>query len=1049
MFKQLLQNHVLSSLSFLLVIILGWLSYQNLPRQQDPSINFNWIAIFTTLAGASAEDIEKQVTEPLEEAIRSIPDLRFVSSNSRENVSSLLVRFNDIEPLEFDKRIADLRRKIEGVKDQLPPEVTDPNILELTSSTAFPAAMIAVIATEDDENLRINAKNIRKDLEQIKGVHRVDAVALDEPEIQIQFSPQRLEALHISPTALSDSLKSWYQDIAAGTLEVQGQSWLVRLAGKTTSADTLAQLPIQGIDAEVPLAQIASIERTRNKSTQDVRIDGKAAILFSILKQDNSNILQLVDRLQDYIDSKNTLQSATAVKLTLIDDQTIPTREAIRIMQSNALIGLLMVLLVAWIFLGSRIAFLTAIAIPFTLAGTFWILANQGQTLNVSVLLAVVIVLGMLVDDAVVIVEAIYYRLQRGMNSIDAAMSALKEVALPVTTAVLTTMAIFLPLMLLPGILGQFMKVIPIVVTIALAISLIEAFWMLPSHIHMMNINFDKPSRTQRLRTKMTRWIQRKYSYLLIKILRYPKLTLSTVFLSFLLAVGIISAGLIKMDFFASDALRIFYVSIEMPSNTPLNKSLQKSLEVESVIRRHLKSKDARSIAAYAGLMFTETEPLYGTRYAQIVVSLKPVSEGSRPVADIVEGMRTEVMKVTGADSIFFVQLKGGPPAEQAINVKVRGDDYAEVLLASEKLRSLLKEIGGFENINDDSSPARKEFGLALNYDAIRRVGINANEITRILRLLVDGEVIANVYDKGEKVDIRVKAQYANLNDIKQLLNIRIPTPDGSQIALSELLHAVEKESLGNIRHYNFRRTITLSADLKKHPETAGMWNCQIAPAIYATPIDYSQCDLDTVVANQRLLTAWNTVQADYPTIDLNFSGQLDDIKESLNQIGALFIMGVGLMYLIMGTQFRSFFQPLMILSTVPMAFTGVIFGLLLTQNPMSLYTLYGIVALAGIAVNAAIVLISAANDRRNAGMSICHATVYAARRRVIPILITSLTTIAGLFSLATGIGGESLLWGPVATAIVWGVGFSTVLTLIVIPTLYRISMRSKMSHKP
>ena len=498
------------------------------------------------------------------------------------------------------------------------------------------------------------------------------------------------------------------------------------------------------------------------------------------------------------------------------------------------------------------------------------------------------------------------------------------------------------------------------------------------------------------------------------------------------------------MDFFASDALRIFYVSIEMPSNTTLNKSLQKSLEVETVIRRYLKPKDARSIAAYAGLMFTETEPLYGKRYAQIVVSLNPVSAGSRPVSEIVEGMRAQVTGITGADSIFFVQLKGGPPAEQAINVKVRGDNYAEVLAASEKLRTLLKTLGGFKNINDDSSPARKEFALQLNYDAIRRVGINANEITRILRLLVDGEIIADVYDNGEKVDLRVKAQNSNLNSINQLLKIRIPTPDGGQIALNELLNTVETESLGNIRHYNFRRTITLSADLIQHPETAGFWNCQVAPAIYDTPIDYSHCDLDTVVANERLLTAWNTVQADYPNIDLNFSGQLDDIEESLSQIGVLFVMGVGLMYLIMGTQFKSFFQPLMILSTVPMAFTGVVFGLLLTQNPMSLYTLYGIVALAGIAVNAAIVLISAANDRRNSGMSIAHATVYAARRRVIPILITSLTTIAGLFSLAVGIGGESLLWGPVATAIVWGVGFSTILTLIVIPTLYRISMRSK-----
>lgn len=1036
MFTRLLQNHVLATLSFLLVLIVGFLSYQSLPRQQDPTINFNWIAVFTTLPGASAEDVEKRVTNPLEDAIRSIPDLRFVSSNSRENVSSLLIRFNDIDTDLFDKRIADLRRKIENTKDLLPSEVIDPLLIELTSSTAFPAGMIAVIGEADDENLRFNAKNILKDIEQIKGVHRVDAIALDEPEIQIQFDTTRLEELNLSPTILSDSLKSWFQDISAGKLDVQGQSWLVRLVGKNKDPAALGNLPIQGIEGEIPLSRLATIQRVREKSTQDVMIEGKPAIIFSILKQDNTNVLELVDRLNVYIKNKNELKYASGVNLQLLDDQTTPTREAIDIMQTNALIGLLMVLIVTWIFLGTRIAFLTSIAIPFILAGTFWVLANQGQTLNISVLLAVIIVLGMLVDDAVVVVEAIYYRLQRGMDGITASVEALKEVATPVTTAVLTTMAAFLPLMLLPGILGSFMKVIPIVVTVALAISLIEAFWMLPSHISMMNINFKKPSRVQKMRERMTHWIQLKYSRLLIKILRYPKLTLSVITLSFFMSMGIMASGLIKMDFFASDSLRLFYVNIEMPSTSPLDKSLQKAVEVETQIRKHLKPKDARSIAAYAGLMFTDTEPVYGERYAQVIVSLNPVSAGSRAVSDIIEGARNDVMRVTGADNISFLALAGGPPAEKAINVKVRGDNYEEVLAATNTLRDILNNIGGLKDVSDDSTPARKELRLSLKHDAIRRAGINSNEITRILRLLVDGEVVADLQDNGEKVKIRIKAQPPKFTNIAELLNFNIPSPKGGSVPLSELVEQVQTYSLGNIRHHNFRRTISLSADLKKHEKKAGLFDC------IGSEIDYTICDLDTVVANKLLLEGWDQVKQDYPSIDLNFSGQLDDINESLSQVGVLFIMGVGLMYLIMGTQFKSYFQPLMILTTVPMAFTGVIFGLLITQKPMSLYTLYGIVALAGIAVNAAIVLISAANDRLKAGMSVTHATIYAARRRVIPIIITSFTTIAGLFSLATGIGGESLLWGPVATAIVWGVGFSTILTLVAVPTIYRISMR-------
>jgi len=336
------------------------------------------------------------------------------------------------------------------------------------------------------------------------------------------------------------------------------------------------------------------------------------------------------------------------------------------------------------------------------------------------------------------------------------------------------------------------------------------------------------------------------------------------------------------------------------------------------------------------------------------------------------------------------------------------------------------------------------ELSLTPDYDAINRAGLNPQNISRILRLLIDGEIVGEIQDQGEKVELRIKAEDQAYDDVGDVLDFRVPTPNGAQIALKELVIQSRGRSLGSIHHYNFKRTVTLQADLVKHKKP-DFWKCQLEPAIKKTPKDYGQCNLDTVTANKLLKEEWKKITVDHPNVSLDFSGQLDDIQESMNAIGQLFLMGIGLMYLILGTQFKSYFQPIMILATVPMAFTGVILGLLITQNPMSLYRLYGVVALSGIAVNAAIVLISAANDRLyRKGMSLTHATIYAARRRVIPIIITSLSTIAGLFSLAIGLGGKSLVWGPVATAIVWGVGFSAILTLIAIPTLYRLSMGGK-----
>ena len=321
--------------------------------------------------------------------------------------------------------------------------------------------------------------------------------------------------------------------------------------------------------------------------------------------------------------------------------------------------------------------------------------------------------------------------------------------------------------------------------------------------------------------------------------------------------------------------------------------------------------------------------------------------------------------------------------------------------------------------VTDDDSRGQMELVVKVNQDAALRAGISPADVTRTLQLLIDGEIVAEMQDRGEELEVRVQAKPRVLDGIDEPGNYTLPLGDGGRVPLKELIHTSIQPSLGNIRHYDFRRTITVEADLDK-------------------------TRTNTVAANKRILEAWEKIRDRYPEIDLDFSGELDDIQESIDAIAVLFLFGVGLMYMILGTQFGSYFQPLMILTTVPMAFTGVIAGLLITGNPLSLFTMYGVVALAGIAVNAAIVLISAANARLKSGMSVLHATLYAARRRVIPILITSLTTIAGLFSLATGLGGRSLMWSPVATAIVWGLMVSTLLTLFVIPLLYRIFMGSK-----
>lgn len=1017
--KRFLANHVLANLTFGLVIILGALSYYQMPRAKDPEVNFNWINVITVFAGASAVDIERRVTEPIEDALRrTVKDMKFVLSTSRDSISNILVRFNQIDEREFDKRVIDLRREVQNTyTDELPTDAEDPVIYEIGTSNAFPSAMIVVTSLGDDENLRRQARNVKKDIERITGVDRVDDLGLSDPELHVSFIPDRLVGLGITPADIADSIRAYFQDLSAGDLETRDGKWIVRIAGTSPDPSSLRDIPITTARGVVTLGSVAELSRDKEEIGTLVKYRGNPAVNLTVTKQADANVLELLDRINEYIEERNRYTGKTGVELVLVDDQTISTRKALALMQTNAVIGLVLVLVVTWIFLGSRIAVLTSIGIPFTLCGTFLIVSSMGESLNNTVLLGVVIALGMIVDDAVVVVESIYQRLAHGLDAMTAVVKSLAEVFAPVTTSVMTTIAAFLPLMLLPGILGDFMRVVPLVVSLALLVSLVEAYWMLPSHILAANIGFKKPSRFHARREALTHWIRLRYIQLLLKSLRHPIISVVTVVLVLALAGGTLASGHIRFNFFESDAERLFYVNVEMPRGTSLEET---SAMLEKIERRALEEigdDELRASVAFAGQQFTETEPLFGDTIGQVMFSLNPQQRGGRHVFEVADVVEKAAAEIPGPINLYILKIAGGPPKRKAISVKVRGDEYPVILEAANHLRAFMESSEFYHNISLDYRPGNPELVLQLDGEAIQRSGINPNLVSRTLMAHVDGEIVTDFQDQGEEVMVRVLSRKNDDTTIETLMRQTLSLPDGRSIALGDLLIATPGLGQQNIRHYNFRRTITLESDIDDE-------------------------NINTIQANNLIVEEWERVRARYPSINLDFSGELDDIQESLDAIGLLFLLGLGLIFIILGTQFRSYYQPLMIIfGTVPLAFTGVVLGLLVTGNPLSLYTLYGVVALAGISVNAAIVMISAANQRLEKGMSLLHATVYAARRRVIPILITSLTTIAGLFSLAAGLAGKSLVWGPVATAIVWGLAFSTVLTLFVIPLMYRTFM--------
>lgn len=1005
--RRLYQNHVLANLIYLLVLAFGILAYAGLPREKTPDVSQNQVEIPVFLPGASPEDVERRVIVPIERVLRSrIRDIRRVSSEAQTGQAHVSVRFNDIDRPTYDKRVAELRRELQALtQTELPKEAEMPPLYE---GMSFDWYKIILYGPGEDENFRRQARQVRRDLERLPGVGRVDMYGVEAPELHVVFRPERLLGLGLSPQALADTVGAYFHDIAAGTVKVGGRDWLVRLLGTEDAAAGLAALPVTAARGVVKLGDLADISRSSKAVKVGERFLGQPAVVLVLFKQPGTNTLQLLDSVKSYVDTRNRASDTSGVRLFLLNDTSETVRQAIAVMQEHALSGIALVFAVSWAMLGGRLALLTTTAVPFSLAGVFITLQATGQTLNLSVLLGVVIVLGMLVDDAVVVIEAIGQRLRHGLAPLAATVDALREVWLPVATSSFTTMAAFLPLMLIHGYLGEMMGIVPFVACLALAVSLVQALWILPAH----GISALAGGAAQ-WRERWAHRLNLKYGRGLVWVMRRPKRSLSVLLAVLAIAGGAVGLGWVDFNFLPEEPQHGFGVTIEMPNGTRSEQTLATLLEIEKRVTAVLRPGELRASLAQSGFIEKAGKALYGHQYGDVWFDLAPAA--SRDAAELMPLAKLALRGLAGPVELRLSSEEHGPVGKP-ISLKVSGNDEAELAGALQALRGILEGLPGIGDIALENLDGLPELKLRLNGEAIQRAGVAPETVARTLRLLADGEVVASVVEQDETVGVRVRARDDGVIDIAALLRHTVVSADGGSVPLRELLLPQQRVGPALIKRYDFRRVQTLEADLDK-------------------------AKTDTLLANRLIQARWQQIRDRYPNVSVDFTGEVEAVEEGLGQLRRQFLLGVGLIFVIVGAQFQSYRVPLLVLAKIPMAFAGVALGLLVSREPLSLYTLYGGVALAGITVNSAILLFSAVADRTDFGMSVPHATVYAARRRLMPILITSTTTLVGLLPLALGNDEASSMWRPVATAIVWGLGFSTLLTLFVVPLLYWVAM--------
>ena len=760
---------------------------------------------------------------------------------------------------------------------------------------------------------------------------------------------------------------------------------------------------------------------------------------MSVQKKTEGNTIALVAKLRELVEKRKT-DLPEGAELTAVNDYSVILKERLGILETNAIFGLILVVLMLFLFIGWRNALFAALGIPVAFMATFWFMSLAGYSLSGVSLFGLILVVGIVVDDAIVVIENTYRHIETGASPKAAAIRGAQEVGWPVVAASLTTICAFGPLMFMSGTAGQFMRIVPIMAILVLIASLFEVFVILPAHV----AEWGKPRipRTGRSRFDNLRARSRKTFNLMILITgffawfitffdfirsRYVKVLKITIrhryaFVGSVLFIGLIACVgafvVLDKELFPGEDFPQFYVKAEMPPSYGMQETTEVMAQIEAAAKT-LPSSEVAAIVSNIGL-HTPTAGLmegvtYGSNFGEVIIELTPKQERSRGIDEIIASMRKETLTVSGVEELNYITQQGGPPQGQDVEVKVKGDQFDKLTELTDMLKTELAQMDGVYDIRDDFRTGKSELRIYLKPEKAYQYGLTTFQIAQTVRTAIEGAKATTYREADEAIDVVVKYEEGSLQNIVELSNLLIATPTGAIVPLKDVADITEEKGYSDIRRFDGERAITVSASVDRQKTTP-------------------------FAVNQALISTFANVETLYPGYQLDFRGLFDEIRDSFAELWKLFIVGLLLIYVVLGAQFKSFLQPIIIMFAVPFGMIGAMFGLLLSNATLSMVAMFGIVALSGIVVNDSIVLIDFINKYRERGYNKWYAILKGGSIRLRPIILTSLTTIFGLIPMAIGLGGKSPIWMPMAYTIIFGLAFATTMTLFVMPALYAIT---------
>lgn len=1007
---------IMTTLCFVTVVILGLFSLVKLPIDLFPDIDTNTIMVITMYPGASASDIEQNVTKPLENSLNAVEHLKHISSQSRENTSVITLEFE--YGYDIDVLTNDVRDKLDMVKSMLPDDCENPIIFKF-STDMIPICLLSVEAKESMKGLyKILDDGLANPLARVDGVGSVSISGAPKREIHIYCDPQKLEAYHMSIEQISAAIKAENMNMPGGSFDIGSNTYSLRVEGEFDDSSQMLNLPVGSFNGRtVYLKDVASLDDSLEERTQETYIGGKTGAMIIIQKQSGANSVQISEKVMEML-PKLEKNLPSDVKIGVIIDTSDNIRNTIAALEETVLYALLFVVIVVFVFLGRwRATMIIVITIPVSLIASFIYLYATGNTLNIVSLSALSISIGMVVDDAIVVLENVTTHIERGSDPKQAAVHGTNEVAISVVASTLTLIAVFFPLTLVTGMTGVLFRQLGWMVTIMMIISTTCALSLTPMLCSQwLRLNHKHGKLYTTLYTPIERALDRfdnGYANLLRKVVAHRTVTI-------LVCLGIFVASIFLMKFVGTEFMPTqdngrLGVDLELPIGTRVEISRETTARLDSLWRaKYPEIKvstytvgPASSDNTYAAMQDN------GSHIVSMNITLSDPGDRDRGIKEIADLMRQDIAKEFPEYKKASVNVGGGRGmgmgGQSTVDFEVYGYDFTATDSTARALQQILEGIHGTADVTVSRGDYQPEYQVDFDRDKLSLYGLNLQTAAMYLRNRVNGAVSSEFREDGEEYDIKVMYDKEHRTTLEDLENIVIYTPSGAGVRVKDLGKVVERYTPPTIERKDRERLVTVSAVVDGVP---------MSQVVTEAEIEIDKLHLP-------------------PGITIQIAGSYEDQQDSFSDLMMLGILIILLVYIVMAAQFESFTYPGIIMTSLLFAFSGVFLILWLTGHTLNVMSMIGAIMLIGIVVKNGIVLIDYISLNRERGMSIRLAVIDAGRSRLRPVVMTTLTTILGMVPMAVGSGQGSEMWRPMGTAVIGGLTFSTILTLLFVPVLY------------